>query len=292
MPKPTWADIVSILPSLETGTALLEHYTKEVNWIYHILHIPTTTAQMKDNYDNLAADRPCDYGQIALLATVFATSAYFIHPSSSISQTTLRNMSRKDTLQCVHRWSHLAFHCLSQARYVANPTIETIQAVILLSHFLLMDDGATATYMALLMTMINAARILNIHKIDSKKSIKEREDALRRGEKVDFLELELKRRIWWHLASSDVRAFPILFLFLVWVEASRLGRTKRSRRKYINLLSETTQFYSLPLKPAHYGFNKAYTNYLVVGPCLFQWTPSKHIRYSAKPVQRLLPVEY
>lgn len=207
MPELSCADIVSILPSFEMGTALLEHYTQEVNWIYHILHIPTTI-RMKDNiYSRLQVNQSCDFGELALLACLLAASAYFIPPPSTMQSLpispVLRSLTRKDLLHCVHRWSQLAFHCLTQARYMAYPSICTIQAVIIFSHFLLPNEGATSTYCALLTVTINSARILAMHQVDSKKSIKEREDALRQGNKPDLVELQLKRRIWWHLTSSD-----------------------------------------------------------------------------------------
>lgn len=87
---------------------------------------------------------------------------------------------------------------LSAANCLANPTIETIQSLIFISQHLMPNIGAIATLRTLTATVTHTARTLGLHQTDSDTNKKRRENA-----RVDWAELEVKRRIWWHICSTD-----------------------------------------------------------------------------------------
>lgn len=99
----------------------------------------------------------------------------------------------------------LASRALAEARHLDNPTVESIQAVLLLASSLLLNMGAMTAFRLLLTAMFMSAQVLLIHQIDSPKN-----QRLRQNMSYDRVELEIKRRIWWHIASSDwYNGFPV-----------------------------------------------------------------------------------
>jgi hypothetical protein len=58
--------------------------------------------------------------------------------------------------------------------------------------------GAIATLRTLVATVTHSARALGLHQIDSDANKKRRENV-----EVDWVEIEVKRRIWWHICSTD-----------------------------------------------------------------------------------------
>jgi hypothetical protein len=171
---------------------LLEYYFNHVSWIYHIIHVPTVERQFDNLYTKLEQNQQPDYGHLALISTLFALSAYF-----SSSSAGLFNDIPDQMLHC-RRWTLLSQDALSAANCLATPTLETIQSLILISQHLMPNIGAIATLRTLTATIIHTARAMSLHQVDSPKNKK-----LRQNTKVDWVEIETKRRLWWHITSTD-----------------------------------------------------------------------------------------
>ena len=78
-----------------------------------------------------------------------------------------------------------------------SPTIETIQSAILLTQFM-PAFPQTTNFSASQSLLLNSARILQLHKLDSHRECKRREQT-----GFDTVDLEIKRRVWWSMVSTD-----------------------------------------------------------------------------------------
>jgi hypothetical protein len=124
------SDIITILPSRDQARALFEFYAAHVNWLHHIIHVPSVRKLLDETYSTLNKQQLPPYNHIALLATIFSLSAYF-------SRRSLGETLGKNELQsCFRKWSFLAQRCLSAANYICNPSIEALQALLMVSSLL------------------------------------------------------------------------------------------------------------------------------------------------------------
>ncbi|KAF2686189.1 hypothetical protein K458DRAFT_363820 [Lentithecium fluviatile CBS 122367] len=178
------------LPSYERAVQLLDFYAHNVCWTYHFVHVPTLRRHLQQTYQYLEQDGSPEPSVLALLCSVFALAKYFTHQQGTGNE--VPGEQGYGTLVA------LTSRALSQARHLDHPTLESIQAVLLLASSLLLNTGATTAFRILLTAMYMSAQALLIHQIDSPKNQQQR-----RNTAYDHVELEMKRRIWWHIASSD-----------------------------------------------------------------------------------------
>ncbi|CAD6446006.1 66310165-71bb-4297-b1b6-a86131eefc64 [Sclerotinia trifoliorum] len=170
------AQDLSLLPSRKYARVLVKYFVENVIWIYHIIHIPTLESHLDRLYDDLEQNKQPQYGHLALLSAVFALSVYFqgVEPLSTTRRLTL-----------------LAQKAMCAANYIGKPTIESIQAVLLIAQHLLPSIGGIATFRVLFTIAMHSARSLGFDQLDSAQSKKRRD-----GKQLNYVELEIKRRIW------------------------------------------------------------------------------------------------
>jgi hypothetical protein len=136
---------LSILPSREQARPLVQYFIQKVNWIYHLVHVPTLERNFTTLYDDIEGKQQPRYEVLALMSTVFALSTYFQDLQS---------------LAISRRWTLLAQSALCAANYVTEPTLETIQCVLLIAQHLLPNVGGIAIFRVLFSTALHSARSL------------------------------------------------------------------------------------------------------------------------------------
>ncbi|CZR64385.1 uncharacterized protein PAC_14283 [Phialocephala subalpina] len=186
-------NLPSILPRRREGQTLLHYYIDHVNWIYQIIHVPTVQRILDTLYDRMEENQLPEYGHIAIISTIFALSAYFSSPQSNLY------FPHGEAKRYSYRWVSLAQHALAASNCLSVPSVEALQSLILISQHLMPNIGAIATLRTLAATSMHTARAMGLHKIDTPANKARRQNA----EEVDWVDIEVKRRIWWHLASTD-----------------------------------------------------------------------------------------
>lgn len=171
------------LPSRKHARDLFEYFVANVVWIYHIIHVPTLESHLNKLYNDLDQNLQPQNDHVALLSAVFALSVYF---------------QEAEPLSKTRRWTLLAHKALCAANFIGKPTMESIQVVLLIAQHLLPNIGGIATFRVLFTTAMHSARSLGFDQIDSTQSKKRRA-----GKALNHVELETKRRIWWHIVSTD-----------------------------------------------------------------------------------------
>jgi hypothetical protein len=183
------------LPTYDRAVQLLDFYTFNVSWTYHFLHLPTLRRHLQTTYFQLSENQSPDPTVLALICCVFAVAKYFVNPATCAShEEDVSGTGERNPCEFIT----LASQMLAEARHLDHPTLESIQAVLLLASHLLMNLGHMTSFRSLLTTMFMSAQAIGIHQVDSQKN-----QRLRQSTNYDHVELELKRRIWWHIVSSD-----------------------------------------------------------------------------------------
>ncbi|XMA13950.1 hypothetical protein WAI453_006741 [Rhynchosporium graminicola] len=185
-------NLAVLLPTRAQGEILLDYYLDNVNWIYHVIHVPTVKVRFDAVYNSIEMSQSPNHSHLALISTIFALSAYFSTATSRMY------FKHSEAMFHSRRWTILAQEALSASNCLAEPNIETLQSLILISQHMMANIGAIATIRTLSATIIYAARTMSLHTIDAARTKKLRENTV-----VDYVDLEVKRRLWWHIVSTD-----------------------------------------------------------------------------------------
>ncbi|KAL4742971.1 hypothetical protein BDV11DRAFT_216177 [Aspergillus similis] len=78
------------------------------------------------------------------------------------------------------------------------PSVQALQTCMNLAHLCTQIEGLSGSFGILSVTGLQMARSMKIHQLDSAPYREQR-----RGQGADMVELEVKRRIWWHMVASD-----------------------------------------------------------------------------------------
>jgi hypothetical protein len=154
--------------------------------------VPTVRHIFNDLYTKVEGGQHPGYNHLALISTIFALSAYFCSPSSGLYS------DHEESLSHFRRLILFAQDALAGANCLAQPSIETLQSLIMITQWLMPNVCAISTLRTLAATLMHTARSLSLHLIDSPANKK-----WRTQNQVDWAEVEVKRRMWWHITSTD-----------------------------------------------------------------------------------------
>lgn len=140
-------------------------------------------------YDNVSLHKSIDLSHAALLFSIFASALYYKLLARSSSSAGATSQSA----------TFLAGAALIQSNYVAYPTIEGLQAAMVIGHHLSSTGLPTAVSSLFVPRLtINQAIHMGLHLVDCPANLQEDQP-----QGADTACLELKRRIWWSLVSND-----------------------------------------------------------------------------------------
>ncbi|KAH7370091.1 hypothetical protein BKA65DRAFT_602631 [Rhexocercosporidium sp. MPI-PUGE-AT-0058] len=185
-------NLATMLPTRAQGEIMFEYYLDNINWMYHVIHVPTVWKRFDSLYTSIETGQNPDHAHLALIVTLFALSAYFSTEASGLY------FKHSESMIYSRRWTILAQEALSATNCLAEPSIETLQSLILISQHMMANIGAIATLRTLSATIMHTARTMSLHTLDTARNKRQRENSV-----VDYVDLEVKRRIWWHIVSTD-----------------------------------------------------------------------------------------
>ena len=182
------------LPLQTEAILLFENYAKHVDYIYRVLHLPTVRVLLDKLYLRLAQGYEVDLGHVSLLLSIFANSAYFWTPNNCDNHlfTNVQNATQGALL-----WSKAALDVMDHSSRTLFGGIEDMQARIILGLLIYNFEGFSTVARSLYSSAFTIARSLYLHRTDCGNN---REGSKRSR---DTIETEIKRRVWWHLTSTD-----------------------------------------------------------------------------------------
>lgn len=188
--NPTTIHLASFLPSEAEAMGFLQYYCFHLDYQYHLIIPSRTTRDIHILYTNLARNEPINYSHLALLFGIAATALFF--QLLSTESTELAEMCSRET-------AFLAGAALIQSNHIAYPSIEGLQAAMIIGHHLSsLTLHPSISSLFLHSALISQAKSLGLHAIDSPHLTDDR-----RTSESDKGQLELKRRLWWDLATYD-----------------------------------------------------------------------------------------
>ncbi|KAK5556824.1 hypothetical protein LTR46_005336 [Exophiala xenobiotica] len=188
-------ETVVTFPKFRVAALLLQSYESTGDYIVRILHLPTVRSVIKSFYLRLSREESVPIGQAALLLSIFALAAFFYEPSESSQVAT----NPQDHLKLSKVFSKGALDVLDFSRRNTSGALEDIQAYIILTVVTFHLDGFSARGRLLLMSAATIARDLGLHRLDAKTEVLAEKNASVR----DYVDREVKRRVFWFITSSD-----------------------------------------------------------------------------------------
>ncbi|KAJ5910474.1 transcriptional regulator family: Fungal Specific TF [Penicillium tannophilum] len=188
--NPATAPLTSFLPAETEVMSLFNYYCNHLDYQYHLVIPERTKRDIHTLYENVTHNVPIDLNVLALLFSISATAIFF-------------EILSTDSPECAERRSReaafLAGASLVQSNFMSYPTIAGLQASLIVGHHLsghLLHPSIASFFVQ--GTMISQAKSLGLHILDSPSSEEDR-----RVNGFDEGDVELKRRLWWDLATYD-----------------------------------------------------------------------------------------
>jgi hypothetical protein len=150
--------------------------------------MPFVYSLLDNIYDELASNQQPPPAQIALMLSILASSVRGAVDSVS---------GLVEATRSAITWTRYGLELLEYSRRTTTPTLEDIQAGIILSFLTYNIEGSPRRTRVLWATTILMARELRLHRTDAGN------DCASPQTRNEIIQLEIKRRVWWYLASSD-----------------------------------------------------------------------------------------
>lgn len=175
----------------EEALFLLDDFFNNPYHLLPIIYEPSACCMINKFYAQLEQGQEGDAAAAALILSIAATSASFFSPNA-----TKHNIftSSEEAIEASVVWRQAALAILDDPQFPPEVSLERCQARTILAYVVVNAEGCSAHYRFLHACSVAVARDMSLHLIDSKASGDTSDDIPTR---------EIKRRLWWHLASTD-----------------------------------------------------------------------------------------
>ncbi|KAI1119723.1 hypothetical protein F5Y10DRAFT_291344 [Nemania abortiva] len=171
---------------------LLRDFVRNPFHMLPIIYEPSTRALIDTFYTELGEGRPGDPISAALILSIASTSASFFAQNFTAHDVF---SSTDEAAQASVAWRQTALILLDDTHSSNCKTFEECQARTILAYVVSNSEGCSARFRFLHSCSVAAARDMSLHLIDSSNNTANTAD--------DLPTREIKRRLWWHLASTD-----------------------------------------------------------------------------------------
>lgn len=186
--------LTSFLPRESETFSLFKYYLDYIDYLYHVIVPSRVQSQINEIYHCVHNNAPVDLNHLALLFSILAAASYFRHQGTgSFSESPEYAEAR------CREFISMVGAALVQSNYMTYPTIEGFQATIIVAHYVpTTDTESSISSFFVHGTMVSQAKHLGLHCTDIPRYEEER-----RTNGFDPVDVELRRRLWWHLVAYD-----------------------------------------------------------------------------------------
>ena len=187
-------NLTSFLPRETEALAQFNYYVDYVGYLYHTIIPNHVQSQIHAIYQSMhdASSAAVNLNHLALLFSILASAYYFQNLGTNAAPA-------KQVEKRCQEYIALITAALTQSDYMNYPTIEGLQASLVVNQFLPnheQDHPARALFH--IGTLVNQCRQMGLFQIDSAQN-----KAFRKKHGFDPADVELRRRLAWLVASSD-----------------------------------------------------------------------------------------
>ncbi|EXJ85152.1 hypothetical protein A1O3_05827 [Capronia epimyces CBS 606.96] len=182
------------LPPKEEADLLMDHYTSYIDALQHVIYIPHVRTLMASVYSQLEQGLPAVHSHIALVLSIFASSAVLIAGNAGGGGLQHR-FEPSAAYQASKIWANATLEVLDLCRRRASGSLEDAQASIIIGFLLYHMEGFSVRVRFLFTGAVAVARDLCLHRIDMPSN--------QPSHSSNPIHTEIKRRVWWHIVATD-----------------------------------------------------------------------------------------
>ncbi|KAK6837095.1 hypothetical protein RU639_001456 [Aspergillus parasiticus] len=184
-----WRNLQSLLPDIHLARLLFEHYVQTADCLHREIHVPSTRALLEATYNELSRSIMGSDETITFFLSIFASSAFYVCHSHSHSISD----QLKDASTWHSTWKEAVISALLQPDAIGSSSLVSLQTILIMTYLTWDTEGQSSMFHTLRSIAHTKAIQMKIHRLD----------AHHPTEDDDVIVTELKRRLWWHLASTD-----------------------------------------------------------------------------------------
>jgi hypothetical protein len=197
------------LPQHSEAKVLTNCFIEDISFIQHVVHRPSLPDTIDDVYRQIDSHEPVKPGHLILLLSIIASATHVWAPPENADCDSSLFLSSAQANAQTPLWIREAYAVLNATHDNLEPTLETIQGLIILSCVVASLEGVSMRLRSLLSTALVFCRELNLHRIDHRP----------KAVAGNTVQIEMSRRVWWYLVATD------WFVFLLF--SSTMVRTFR-----------------------------------------------------------------
>ncbi|KAG0158695.1 hypothetical protein PDIDSM_6214 [Penicillium digitatum] len=187
--NPATIHLPSYLPPLVEALSLFRYYCKYLDFQYHLIIPSHVEQQIETIYKLVARNESINFAHTALLFAITAAALYY--------KLLIESPEHAEPFSQEHTF--LAGAALIQSNYIPNPSLEGLQATMVIGHHLSnMNVPSSVSSLFVHRSFVSQATGMGLHLVDCPRVVAERS-----ANGFDKTKIELKRRLWWDLATYD-----------------------------------------------------------------------------------------
>ncbi|CAI7609332.1 unnamed protein product [Penicillium glandicola] len=187
--NPATIHLPSYLPPLAETLRLFRYYCKYLDFQYHLIISSRVERQIQTIYECVAQNESINLAHTALLFSITAIALYY--------QLLIESPEHAEPFS--QECTFLAGAALIQSNYIPYPSLEGLQATMIIGHYLSnMNLPSSVSPLFVHRSFVSQATGMGLHLVDSPRAVSERS-----ANEFDKTNVELKRRLWWDLATYD-----------------------------------------------------------------------------------------
>ncbi|KAI0150488.1 hypothetical protein GGR57DRAFT_184646 [Xylariaceae sp. FL1272] len=181
----------ALIMTQQEALELLRDFLDNPFHLMPIIYEPAARNMINNFYSQLAQGRDVDPSTAALILSIASCSASFYNQNSAIYHYFTTTDEATDVSIS---WRDSALLILDDPDRPLSESLEEVQARAMIAYTVLNVEGCSARFRLLHASEIAVARDMSLHLVDS---------AARQDASDDCITREIKRRLWWHIASTD-----------------------------------------------------------------------------------------
>jgi hypothetical protein len=188
---------IILLPHRQEATDLLDTYNRHIEYLHHVTYTPWLEDALKETYDAIDAEVEPSVGSVALLLGIFASSCAFFQATSP--DQVPRHVSVFEAQRLTTTFLKSALDCLDARSRLATANLEALQAFVTVFFLMYNLEGLSSRARIGVTKAVGIAKDLGLHRLDLE--VPSSANVVRGS--CWNVEIEIKRRIWWHLVATD-----------------------------------------------------------------------------------------
>ncbi|KAJ4026431.1 hypothetical protein NW752_001374 [Fusarium irregulare] len=192
--------LVSQLPPIAKANILLDHFAVTLHSTLCIIHIASTKRHLNNMYSLMTNNRGSPQADELLLFFSIFAGACMAWTDKLLVKLEATNA---EVTSDFDKYFHLAMAMADDSRKPLPQTVTAVAAVANLSHVAInSDDIFPIKALTLRSRCYYMCRAMMIHRLDAPAE-QEKRNKVDTNVSPDFIDLEVQRRVWWHLVATD-----------------------------------------------------------------------------------------